>query len=116
MNYLYAFLFTGFFCALGQIILDNTKFTPGHITSSFTVLGSFMSFFGIYDFFSINCGAGANVVITNFGNALYQGGITGYKQMGFIGIFSGLLQNSSAIIVSTIVFAFILSIFFKPRG
>ena len=48
MIYLNAFLFAGFICMLGQIILDNSKLTPGHITSIFTVVGALLSFFGIY--------------------------------------------------------------------
>ena len=116
MIYLYAFLFSGLVCMVGQIILDNTKLSPGHITSSFTVVGAFLGFFGIYEKLISFCGAGATVLISNFGNALYQGGISGYKESGFIGIFTGLLQNSSAIIVSAITFAFILSLFSKPKN
>ena len=41
MTYLYAFLFSGLVCAIGQVILDNTRLTPGHITSLFVVLGAF---------------------------------------------------------------------------
>ena len=44
MNFLMAFLFAGFMCALAQVILDNTKLTPGHITSIYTVVGAFLSF------------------------------------------------------------------------
>lgn len=116
MIFIYSFLFAGIVCGIAQIILDNTKLTPGHITSIFTVGGSILGFFGIYDYFISKCGAGATVLISNFGNQLYNGGITGYKESGFIGIFTGLLQNSSAIIVGAIVFAFILCLFFKPKN
>ena len=65
--------------------------TPGHITSLFTVLGSLLSFFGIYDKL-INCfGAGATVLISNFGHMLYQGGLLGLKENGILGLFSTLL-------------------------
>lgn len=115
MSLLYAFLFSGIMCAIAQIILDNTKLTPGHITSLFTVLGSLLGFLGIYDIIISYAGAGATSLISNFGNALYNGGISGYKSSGFIGIFSGMLTNSSAIITSAIVFAFIFSVIFKPK-
>ena len=49
MIYLYSFLFCGFVCMLGQIILDNTKLTPGHITTIFVIVGAFLDIFGIYD-------------------------------------------------------------------
>ena len=48
MIYLNSFLFAGFICMLGQIILANSKRTPGHITSIFTVVGALLSFFEIY--------------------------------------------------------------------
>lgn len=44
MIYIYSFLFTGFVCLIGQLILDNTKLTPGHITSIFVVVGSALVF------------------------------------------------------------------------
>lgn len=115
MTLIYAFLLAGFICMIGQIILDNTKFTPGHITSMFTVLGVILSFFGIYDILLQYCGGGATVLITNFGHALYSGGILGYNMGGILGIFSGLLTKGSASIVASIVFSFIIIIFFKAR-
>ena len=48
MIYLNAFFIPAFVCMLGQIILDNTKLTAGHITSLFTVFGAILSFFDIY--------------------------------------------------------------------
>lgn len=116
MTFIYAFILSGAVCALAQVILDNSKLSAGHITSMFTVGGSILGFLGIYEWLIEKCGAGATVLISNFGNQLYQGGVTGYKESGFIGIFTELLQNSSAIIVGAIVFAFILSIFFKPKS
>ena len=44
-----SFLFCGLICMIAQIILDNTKLTPGHITSSFVVLGAFLDTFSLYD-------------------------------------------------------------------
>ena len=49
MIYFNAFIFSGLVCLLGQIILDNTKLTPGHITSIFVVVGTFLDVFDIYD-------------------------------------------------------------------
>ena len=45
MNFLMSFIFAGFLCMIAQVILDNTKLTPGHITSIFTAMGAFLSFF-----------------------------------------------------------------------
>ena len=71
MNFLLAFLFAGSLCAIAQVILDNTKLTPGHITSIYTVMGAFLSFLGVYDNLISKFGAGATSLISNFGHMLY---------------------------------------------
>ncbi len=115
MSYLLAFLFAGIACGIGQIILDNSKFTAGHITTIFTVMGAILSFLGIYPKLLDKFGAGANVIIANFGHLLYSAGIDGYKEEGILGIFNNLLTKSSAAIVAAIVFAFVFVLFFKPK-
>ena len=42
MTILYSFLFCGLMCVIGQVILDNTKLTPGHVTSILVVVGAFL--------------------------------------------------------------------------
>lgn len=115
MSYLYAFLFAGTICMICQIILDNTKLTPGHITSSVTVIGAILSFLGIYDELIETFGAGATVLISNFGHMLYSSGISGYEENGILGIFSGLLSSSGVAIISVVVFSFIFTILFKAK-
>ena len=58
MTIIYSFIFCGFICLLGQIILDNTKLTPGHITTIFVVIGAFLDSFNIYDKFVLWAGGG----------------------------------------------------------
>ena len=70
MTFIWAFLIAGTFCAIGQIILDNTKLTPGHVTSLFTVLGSLLAFFGVYDKLIAIGGGGASTIISNIGYML----------------------------------------------
>ena len=115
MIYIKAFLFVGIVSLIGQIILDNTKLTPGHITSIFVCVGAILSFFGIYQKFKDFAGIGASVPITSFGNLLYQAAQEGYNQNGFIGIFQNILTTTSLGISSTFIFSFILSLFFKPK-
>ena len=115
MNYLYAFLFAGFACAIAQIILDNTKLTPGHITSIYTAVGAFLSFLGVYDNLIGIFGAGATSLISNFGHMLYSAAWQGYVEEGVIGIFTNMLTKSSAAITGAIVFAFLISLVFKPK-
>lgn len=115
MIYVWAFLFSGFVCLIGQIILDNTKLTTGHITALFTVLGALLSFLGIYPCILRYAGGGASTVIMNFGHMLYTSGMEGFKNAGILGIFSDLLCKSSLAIVSAVVFSFIFAIIFKPK-
>lgn len=115
MIFFNAFLLGGAFCLVGQLLLDHTKLTPGHITSLFTAGGAILSFFGIYTKLISWGGAGATMMISNFGHMLYQGGIEGYQEMGLIGIAGGLLGKCSAAIVAAVVFAFLNVLIFKPK-
>lgn len=116
MIFLNAFLLSGLFCLIAQIILDNTKLTPGHITSIFTVLGAVLSFLGIYPKLISWAGAGATVQISNFGHMLYLSAVEGFHEMGILGFFSGLLVKSSAAITAAVVIAFVFSLVFKPKN
>ena len=115
MNFLLAFLFAGFAWPLAQVILDNTKLTPGHITSLYTTAGAFLSFLGIYDNLITKFGAGATTLISNFGHMLYSAALQGYNEEGVLGIFTNMLTKSSAAITGAIVFAFLISLVFKPK-
>ena len=115
MAYVYAFLFCGIVCLISQIILDNTKLTPGHVTSIFVVVGAFLDIFGIYDKIVLYAGAGAIVPITSFGHLLIHGGMQGAMENGFIGLAMGMFNFTASGITSAIFFAFIFSLFFKPR-
>ena len=75
MIYLYSFIFCGFICLIGQLILDSTKLTPGHVTSLFVVVGAGLDTFSIYDKIIDIFGAGALVPITSFGHSLIHGAL-----------------------------------------
>lgn len=115
MIYLNSFIFVGTTCLLGQLILDNTKLTPGHITSIFTVLGAILSFLGIYELIINWTGVAASVPITSFGNLLYQACLEGYRNDGILGMLTNLLTTTSGGISSAIIFAAFLSLFFNPK-
>ncbi len=115
MTYLYSFLFCGLVCLIGQIILDNTKLTPGHITSLFVVIGSFLDIFNIYDKIVQVVGGGALVPITSFGHLLIHGAMAKANSVGFIGIAMGMFDFTASGITSAIFIAFVLSLLFKPR-
>lgn len=115
MIYLYSFLFVGFFCLIGEIILDNTNLTPGHITSLFVSFGAILSFFNIYPWFAQKVGVGASIPITSFGNLLYQACLEGFHINGVLGMFTNLLTTTSAGISGAVICAFIVTIFLSPR-
>ena len=115
MMYLYSFIFCGLVCLIGQVILDNTKLTPGHITSLFVIFGSFLDIFNIYDKIVQVVGGGALVPITSFGHLLIHGAMAKANSVGFIGLTMGMFDFTASGITSAIFIAFMLSLFFKPK-
>ena len=115
MIYIYSFLFAGIVCLIGQIIFDNTKLLPGHITSMFVVIGAFLDVFSIYDFFADKFGAGALVCITSFGHLLIHGALAKAHTDGLLGLFTGMFSLTATGITATIIFSFIFTLIFKPR-
>lgn len=115
MIYLNSFLFVGLLCMIGQIILDNTKLTAGHITSIFVVVGAFLDTFSIYDKIINFVGPGAMVPITSFGHSLVHGAMAEAAENGIMGIVSGMFSLTAAGITSVILFSFILLLIFNPK-
>ena len=115
MIYFNAFIFCGLVCLIGQIILDNTKLTPGHITTIFVVVGSFLDVFNLYDKLVLWAGGGALVPITSFGHLLIHGAMDTVNNFGVMGLFMGMFDLTSSGIVAAIVFSFVLSLIFSPR-
>ena len=110
MIYFNAFLFCGLVCLIGQIILDNTKLTPGHITALFVVVGAFLDTFGIYDKIILWAGGGACVPITSFGHLLIHGAMASAADYGIMGLFMGIFDLTASGISSAIIFSVILSL------
>ncbi len=115
MIYLNAFIFSGIVCLIGQMILDNTKLTAGHVTTIFVVLGAFLDIFSIYDKFVLWAGGGALVPITSFGHLLIHGAIERAQDFGLVGLAMGMFDLTSSGIISAIVISFFLSLIFKPK-
>lgn len=115
MIYLNAFIVCGIISMIGQIILDNTNLTPGHITSIFVIIGAILSFLGLYEIIRDYSLVGSSIPITSFGNALYQAALEGYQANGFIGMFDNLLSTTSTGISGAIFFGFIFSLIGKVR-
>lgn len=116
MIYLNAFLFAGFVCLIGQIILDNTSLTPGHVTTIFVVLGAFLDTFSLYDKFVLWAGGGALVPITSFGHLLIHGALEKAEEFGIMGLAMGMFDLTSSGIIAAIVISFFLSLIFNPKS
>lgn len=115
LTYLYAFLFCGIVCLIAQLILDNTKLTPGHVTSLFVVIGAALDIFGIYDKIILYAGAGALIPITSFGHLLIHGAMESAHQLGSLGLAFGVFNLTSAGISVALALSFFLALIFKPR-
>ncbi len=115
MTLIYSFLFCGLICLIAQIILDNTKLTPGHVTTIFVIVGALLDIFNIYDQIILRVGGGALVPITSFGHLLIHGALAGANTHGFMGMFFGMFDLTSAGIIAAIIFSFIFALIFNPK-
>ena len=116
MKIIYSFLFCGIVCLIAQLILDNTKLTPGHITSMFVVIGSFLDVFNIYDKIVEVVGGGAMVPITSFGHQLIHGGLAKTVSVGPIGMIMGMFDLTASGISAAITFSFFFALIFSPKN
>ena len=108
-------MFCGLVCLIGQIILDNTKLTPGHITAMFVVIGAFLDTFVIYDKIVLWAGGGASVPITSFGHLLIHGAMASAADYGIMGLMMGIFDLTASGIAAAIIFSFFLSFLFQPK-
>lgn len=115
MYFLNSFLFCGIVCLIAELILDNTKLTPGHITSIFVSVGALLDTFGIYDFFIAKCGGGALLPITSFGHSLIHGALLAAENNGLIGLLLGMFDLTATGITAAIIFTFIFTVIFKAK-
>ena len=116
MLFVNSFLFCGIVCLIAQVILDNTKLTPGHITSIFVVVGAALDSFGIYDWIIKYVGGGALLPITSFGHSLIHGALAATNSHGFVGLLMGMFDLTATGITTAIIFSFIFSLIFKPKN
>ncbi len=114
-NYFTAFLIGGLICALGQIILDNTKYTPAHLLVGLVVLGSILTGFGFYQPLIEFAGAGVTIPVSNFGHILTKGVLMEAERDGLLGLFKGVLEVASPGISASIILAFFIALVFDPR-
>ncbi len=110
-----AFLVGGAICAVGQLLIDYTKFTPARILTGFVVTGVILSAFGIYKPLVNFAGAGASVPLTGFGNLLAEGVRKAIDSDGFLGVFTGGLTSASAGITVALLAGLLSAIIFPQK-
>ena len=114
MDYLWAFLIGGAFCAVGQVLIDYTKLTPARILVCYVVSGVLLTGIGVYEPLVKFAGAGATVPLTGFGYAIAKGVREAVDLSGALGILTGALTATSAGITAAMVLGIIAAMFFKP--
>lgn len=113
---IWAFIIGGSICVIGQIMMDVFKLTPAHTMSTLVVIGSILGGLGWYDPLIKFAGAGASVPIMSFGNSLVKGALMEAQENGIIGVLTGIFEITSAGISAAIIFGFLASLIFKPKG
>lgn len=116
MMFMTAFITCGAISLCGQLLYDNTKLTPGHITSIFVVAGAALDTFGLYDWLIEFAGAGASLPITSFGHSLIHGALEQTQEHGILGILLGMFDLTASGITAGILFAFLVAVIFKPKS
>lgn len=116
MIFLYAFLIGGLICLIAQLLIDGCKLLPVHIVVLFVVLGAGLEIFNIYDKLIEFAGAGVLIPISSFGHSLTHSAVEAGIEKGYFGIFSGMFDMTASGISITIIFAFFISLMFRPRG
>ena len=115
MDYIKAFLIGGFFCLIGQILIDKTKLTPARILVSYVVAGVIFGAIGIYEPIVEFAGAGATVPLTGFGYNLAKGVREAVNKDGFLGVLTGGLKATAGGITAAIIAGLITSLVFKAK-
>ena len=115
LDFLKAFVIGGAICAVGQIIMDTTKLTPGRILVCFVVAGVVLGAVGLYEPLVKWAGAGATVPLTGFGFARVKGVREAIAVTGALGILTGPLTASSAGITAAVLCGLIASFVARPK-
>lgn len=114
MEYFNAFLCGGMLCAVGQILIDRTQFTPARILTGYVVAGVLLSGLGLYEPLVQWGGAGATVPLTGFGHSLAKGVRQAVAESGWLGVFTGGLTATAGGIAAAVVFAVLMAAIFRP--
>jgi stage V sporulation protein AE len=115
-KFIWAFIIGGLICVIGQIMMDVFKLTPAHTMSTLVVAGAVLGGLGLYEPLLEFAGAGASVPICSFGNSLVKGALSEAERTGLVGVLTGIFEVTSAGISAAVIFGFMASLIFRPKG
>lgn len=116
MEYFWAFVIGGAFCAVGQILIDMTKLTPARILTTYVVAGVILGGVGLYQPLIDFAGGGATVPLTGFGALLAKGVRESVDQYGILGAFMGGFKSAAVGISAAIFFGLLAAVSFRSSG
>ena len=114
VEYFRAFLCGGVLCAIGQLLIDKTQWTPARILTGYVVTGVLLGALGIYQPVVDWGGAGATVPLTGFGFTLAKGVRQAVAEQGWLGVLTGGLSAASGGISAAVVFGVLVALLCKP--
>lgn len=115
LDFVWAFIIGGLFCAVAQILIDKTALTPARILVGYVVAGVILGAVGLYKPLMEFAGAGASTPLTGFGYVIAEGVKTAIDEKGIMGILTGGLTASSAVVTAVLAFSLIAAIISKKR-
>lgn len=115
VNILKAFAVGGFFCMIGQILIDKTGFTPARILTAYVVAGVILGALGVYQPIIDFAGAGASVPLTGFGSTLAKGVKKAVDNKDLFGALLGGLTETASGITAAVFFGLLSGLIFKPH-
>ena len=115
LSYLQVFLVGGILCAIAQILIDKTQWTPARIVVLYVCSGVALTAIGLYDKIVEFGKAGSTVPLTGFGYSLAKGVEQAVDTYGCLGAFLGGLRATAGGIAAAILFGVLFACFTKPR-
>jgi len=115
MDYFLAFLVGGAICALGQVLLDTSKFSPPHMLVAFVVAGAILSGLGIYDKLVDFAGAGALIPVSGFGHSITRGSLMESERLAVVGLLTGALEFTGLGVTTAVFFGAVIALAANPK-
>lgn len=116
MKYVYVFAVGGLLCAIAQVLIDKTNFSPARIMVSYVIAGVVLTALGIYEPIVKFANSGATVPIIGFGYSLAKGAQKAVSESGWLGVLGGGIKGTSTGIAAAILFGMLCSVLSRPKA